>query len=224
MKQRILIALLLSLSLLLLMSACKKDPLAEAPDVSVPEDFDETAENNVFGEIVSQVSVLSSYEDNNYVRSATTPDAFLTLLQSDEKDSVRLSLKGENNITIPNIDLIDKTVILDAPETAVTAEGTLGTVIVNSLGTEGLTIKEGIDVLAVCGEGVTVNIDGGAAMVFVQGKNCTLHLNSGYYGEIYCVNQTVVIENNTERAVSLRMANGAVQLLGSGETLDFQQD
>lgn len=224
MKQRIVIALLVSLSLLLLGSACKKNPALKAPDAAVPEGFDEAGSGTAFGEVMSEVSILSSYEDRNFVRKVTDAEAFIRLLKSDEKDAVRLELKGENSVLIPNLNLSDKTLIFDSAETGVAAEGPLGTVIVNSLGSEGLTVRSGVDSLAVYGEGVNVNIDGGAGLLYVQGENCTLKLNSGIFGEIYSVNQTVVIENHTDRVVTVRMANGAVQLLGTGETLSFSTE
>ena len=220
MKIRISIAVL-CFALAVLLCACGKTPAektgAPSPEISESEGESTTA---AVAELIGQLDDLQNIDESTFVRNALNADAFATVLASDDK-TVRLRTDKAENVVIPEGDYTGKTIVFEAANSGVVSNGNLGTVIVDAIGEEGITLNGSVETLAVYGENTTVNLNGGAGTLYARGKNCVFRLTGGTYGKIISVNQTVIIENQTENDVTVYMANGAPQILAAGETLQF---
>ena len=221
MKNRILIAVLCGALMAALLCACGKTPAEKtgAPSPEISESEGESAAQPV-ADLIAELDALQDVDKNNYVRNALNADAFATVLASDDK-TIRLRTDKAENVVIPEGDYTGKTIVFEAANSGVVSSGALGTVIVEAIGEEGLTLNGRVETLAVYGENTTVNLNGGAGTLYARGKNCVFRLTGGTYGKIISVNQTVLIENRTENDVTVYMANGAPQVLAAGETLQF---
>jgi hypothetical protein len=220
-KNRIVIAVLCCALSAALLCACGKTPAektgAPSPEISGSEG--ESAAQPV-ADLIAELDALQDIDKDNFVRNALNADAFATVLASDDK-TIRLRTDKAENVVIPAGDYTGKTIVFEAANSGVVSNGDLGTVIVDAIGEEGLTLNGSVKTLAVYGVDAAVNLNGGADTLYVRGQNCLLRLTGGTYGKIISVNQTVLIENLTENDVTVYMANGVPQVLAAGETLHF---
>lgn len=206
----------------LLFAGCGKDQpnIKDAPGVDLPEGYDEPGTQE-FSALSDALQTLADPDANMFVRKASTAEAFVNTLQNGNDGALRLSTAETGDAVIPAGDYSKTAVVFDAPNMGVVSDAALGDVLVEAVGEAGLQLHAGVKSLTVTGENVTVTLGGGAEHIYVQGKNCTLRLESGSFGSILSVNQTVVIENATDTDVTVYMANGAPHTLAAGETLSF---
>ena len=212
------------LLVLLLLGACSKTVI---PDVTVPPtdpfgaaDSPSSVPTADLSGLLSAKTALDQAESSGeIITKANSGEGLVNALNGKHNKCILFETDAAGAVGVDSGSYSDTTLLLKAPNADLTMSAAVGAVRLDALSS--CTLNAHVGMLSVYGADIAVTLSGGADNVYVQGKNCTLRLTGGVYGVIYCVNQTVKVENGTAATVYVTVGSGATQAVGPGESLSF---